>query len=72
MAIAKMAHLSRFLLLALSFLTPNIASSSAVHDPELVVQDVHRSINGSRRNLGYFSCGTGNPIDDCWRCEQTS
>lgn len=22
-----------------------------------------------RRNLGYFSCGTGNPIDDCWRCE---
>ncbi|KAM7271485.1 hypothetical protein ACFE04_030699 [Oxalis oulophora] len=23
----------------------------------------------SRRNLGYFSCGTGNPIDDCWRCD---
>ncbi|XP_042478714.1 probable pectate lyase 1 isoform X2 [Macadamia integrifolia] len=22
-----------------------------------------------RRNLGYFSCGTGNPIDDCWRCD---
>ncbi|CAN1278757.1 Probable pectate lyase 15, partial [Linum perenne] len=20
-----------------------------------------------RRKLGYFSCGTGNPIDDCWR-----
>jgi pectate lyase len=19
--------------------------------------------------LGYLSCGTGNPIDDCWRCE---
>ena len=19
--------------------------------------------------MGYFSCGTGNPIDDCWRCE---
>lgn len=23
----------------------------------------------SRRNLGYLSCGTGNPIDDCWRCD---
>ncbi|KAL2933097.1 putative pectate lyase 15 [Bienertia sinuspersici] len=30
-----------------------------------------RSISNSteRRNLGYFSCGTGNPIDDCWRCD---
>ncbi|CAN1269822.1 Probable pectate lyase 8 [Linum perenne] len=23
----------------------------------------------ARRNLGYFSCSTGNPIDDCWRCD---
>ncbi|RWV96074.1 hypothetical protein GW17_00041243 [Ensete ventricosum] len=23
----------------------------------------------SRRGLGYLSCGTGNPIDDCWRCD---
>lgn len=23
----------------------------------------------SRRKLGYLSCGTGNPIDDCWRCD---
>ncbi|URE22511.1 Pectate lyase [Musa troglodytarum] len=23
----------------------------------------------SRRALGYLSCGTGNPIDDCWRCD---
>ncbi|KAK1267151.1 putative pectate lyase 22 [Acorus gramineus] len=23
----------------------------------------------SRRNLGFLSCGTGNPIDDCWRCD---
>ncbi|KAI4342611.1 hypothetical protein MLD38_027217 [Melastoma candidum] len=22
-----------------------------------------------RRKLGFFSCGTGNPIDDCWRCD---
>ncbi|MBA0802697.1 hypothetical protein Gohar_012972, partial [Gossypium harknessii] len=31
-----------------------------------------RTIKNStaRRNLGYFSCGTGNPIDDCWRCDR--
>ncbi|KAK4492437.1 hypothetical protein RD792_003247, partial [Penstemon davidsonii] len=23
-----------------------------------------------RRKLGFFSCGTGNPIDDCWRCDR--
>jgi pectate lyase len=24
----------------------------------------------NRRSLGYLSsCGTGNPIDDCWRCD---
>ncbi|KAJ8429783.1 hypothetical protein Cgig2_003739 [Carnegiea gigantea] len=28
-----------------------------------------RALNASRRNLGYLSCGTGNPIDDCWRCD---
>ncbi|KAG8484356.1 hypothetical protein CXB51_023729 [Gossypium anomalum] len=22
-----------------------------------------------RRKLGFFTCGTGNPIDDCWRCD---
>ncbi|KAK1318690.1 hypothetical protein QJS10_CPB04g01639 [Acorus calamus] len=22
-----------------------------------------------RRSLAYLSCGTGNPIDDCWRCD---
>ncbi|XP_073269418.1 probable pectate lyase 8 isoform X1 [Primulina huaijiensis] len=22
-----------------------------------------------RRKLGFFSCGSGNPIDDCWRCQ---
>ncbi|KAI3694366.1 hypothetical protein L1987_77331 [Smallanthus sonchifolius] len=26
--------------------------------------------NTERRNLGFLSCGTGNPMDDCWRCEQ--
>lgn len=30
-----------------------------------------RAINNhtERRSLGYLSCGTGNPIDDCWRCD---
>ncbi|KAG0449507.1 hypothetical protein HPP92_027266 [Vanilla planifolia] len=43
----------------------------AVDDPEKVVYDVHKAINAStaRRRLGFLSsCGTGNPIDDCWRC----
>ncbi|GKV07854.1 hypothetical protein SLEP1_g19564 [Rubroshorea leprosula] len=51
-------------------LLPNLAFSSPVPDPERVVEDVHKSINASRRNLAYLSsCGTGNPIDDCWRCD---
>ncbi|KAK6913040.1 Pectate lyase, partial [Dillenia turbinata] len=53
-----------------SLLCPLLASSSPpVQDPHLVVQEVHGSINASRRNMLYLSCGTGNPIDDCWRCD---
>ncbi|XP_020571825.1 probable pectate lyase 18 [Phalaenopsis equestris] len=64
-----------FFLLPSFFLPSAIATfraptlSAAVPDPELVVKEVHRSINASRRQLGYLSCGTGNPIDDCWRCD---
>lgn len=29
-----------------------------------------RNSTERRRKLGYFSCGTGNPIDDCWRCDR--
>lgn len=43
--------------------------SSPVQNPDLVVQEVNEKINASRRKLGYLSCGTGNPIDDCWRCD---
>ncbi|XP_073021072.1 probable pectate lyase 5 [Primulina eburnea] len=43
--------------------------SSPVQDPELVVQEVNEKINVSRRNLGFLSCSTGNPMDDCWRCD---
>ncbi|KAI3470511.1 hypothetical protein Pfo_027174 [Paulownia fortunei] len=48
-------------------------------DPEAVVQQVQRSVNASitrRRQLvsnsainGQAQCLTGNPIDDCWRCD---
>ncbi|KAH7573092.1 hypothetical protein JRO89_XS03G0066900 [Xanthoceras sorbifolium] len=43
----------------------------AVNDPEEVASMVEMSIRNSteRRKLGFFSCGTGNPIDDCWRCD---
>ncbi|PPD92474.1 hypothetical protein GOBAR_DD10572 [Gossypium barbadense] len=42
----------------------------AVDNPEEIASMVDMTIKNStaRRNLGYFSCGTGNPIDDCWRC----
>lgn len=46
--------------------------------PELVAQEVHRKVNASltRRQLLHISekddsssCYTGNPIDDCWKCD---
>ncbi|KAI3706206.1 hypothetical protein L6452_23797 [Arctium lappa] len=48
-----------------------ILNENAVQDPEEVVAMVEMSMRNSteRRKLGYFSCGTGNPIDDCWRCD---
>ncbi|KAL0700921.1 hypothetical protein Bca4012_057043 [Brassica carinata] len=51
------------------FLAPTFTASNHVSNPELVVQEVNEKINASRRNLGVLSCGTGNPIDDCWRCD---
>lgn len=44
-------------------------SSFPVQNPEEVVKMVQKSINDSRRQLTYLTCGTGNPIDDCWRCD---
>lgn len=39
--------------------------------PSLQLQHLQRSSNSSRRELRYYtsSCETGNPIDDCWRCD---
>ncbi|XP_008800564.2 probable pectate lyase 8 isoform X2 [Phoenix dactylifera] len=47
------------------------AAEGAVDDPEMVASTVQMTIRNSaaRRALGYLSCGTGNPIDDCWRCD---
>ncbi|KAK9995577.1 hypothetical protein SO802_020263 [Lithocarpus litseifolius] len=55
-----------------SLLIPTLMASRPVKDPEFVVKEVQRSINASltRRNLeGDSSCSTGNPIDDCWKCD---
>ncbi|KAH9728922.1 putative pectate lyase 8 [Citrus sinensis] len=43
----------------------------AVDNPDEIAATVDMAIRNSteRRKLGYFSCGTGNPIDDCWRCD---
>lgn len=60
---------SFFFLLLLAFLLPFIASPRPVPLPD---QLHHRDFNSSdRRQLGYYSssCFTGNPIDDCWRCD---
>ncbi|KAL5998299.1 hypothetical protein ACLOJK_009239 [Asimina triloba] len=59
------------LLFLFSLLSPNpiFSSSPSMQSPEHVAQEVERSINASRRELGYLSCGSGNPIDDCWRCD---
>ncbi|CAE6198295.1 unnamed protein product [Arabidopsis arenosa] len=45
-------------------------------DPDMVADEVAKLVQMSeqnrtaRRKLGFFSCGTGNPIDDCWRCDR--
>ncbi|KAI5315581.1 hypothetical protein L3X38_044757 [Prunus dulcis] len=43
----------------------------AVDNPDEIASMVDMSIRNSteRRNLGFFSCATGNPVDDCWRCD---
>lgn len=45
------------------------ANSAVEKNPDNIAEMVHKSINNTRRELGYLSCGTGNPIDDCWRCD---
>ncbi|CAN0897847.1 Probable pectate lyase 8 [Linum grandiflorum] len=58
-------------LLNLSKVNDGARNEHAVENPDEIVESVNESIMNStaRRNLGYFSCSTGNPIDDCWRCD---
>ncbi|KAL8038761.1 hypothetical protein ABFX02_11G129000 [Erythranthe guttata] len=65
-----MSQLFLFFLILITLATPILVSSSLLrHDPDITIREVQQSINASRRNLGYISCSTGNPIDDCWRCD---
>ncbi|VVA98508.1 unnamed protein product [Arabis nemorensis] len=51
-------------------------NEDAVADPDQVAHEVAALVHMSeqnitkRRKLGFFSCGNGNPIDDCWRCDR--
>ncbi|XP_047331693.1 probable pectate lyase 5 [Impatiens glandulifera] len=56
-----------------SFTIPS-SSISLPHQhphPESIVQELHRRVNESfsRRQTLETNCLTGNPIDDCWRCD---
>lgn len=69
--------LSLFLSPPLSTATTNLVLPHQHPDPEAVAQDVLRMVNVSlvRRQMledskhSSSSCLTGNPIDDCWRCD---
>ncbi|XP_050256611.1 probable pectate lyase 5 [Quercus robur] len=68
-----MASCSLLSLITILFtlLIPTLIASRPVKD-EFVAKEVQRNINASltRRNLkGDSSCSTGNPIDDCWKCD---
>lgn len=66
-----------FLLTLGSALIHNFTLPGQHPSPELVVQEIQRKVNVSlsrRQMLSYTSndqssCATGNPIDDCWRCD---
>ncbi|KAF1870381.1 hypothetical protein Lal_00003587, partial [Lupinus albus] len=58
------------LMLQFLLLATTLTSPSSVQDPDqFVVLEVEKRSNESRRNLAFHACGTGNPIDDCWRCD---
>ncbi|KAL3647661.1 hypothetical protein CASFOL_008629 [Castilleja foliolosa] len=51
-----------------------VKHENAVDDPEavaaMVVDMTTRNNTDRKRKLaGYLACGSGNPIDDCWRCD---
>ncbi|CAA0381621.1 unnamed protein product [Arabidopsis thaliana] len=78
MAVTKLILFASALLLTTLLIGVNASRSNetwhehAVENPDEVAAMVDMSIRNSteRRRLGYFSCATGNPIDDCWRCDR--
>ncbi|GAA0163152.1 lyase [Lithospermum erythrorhizon] len=63
--------LKALLIFLLTCIASDLTFSSPVPDPEAVAQQVNEQVrNATRRKLGFLSCGTGNPIDDCWRCDK--
>ncbi|GAB2264950.1 hypothetical protein Dimus_000021 [Dionaea muscipula] len=60
-----------FPLLLLPLLAANFLLSSPIPHHEQVVQEVNKSIDAYWGNLtsSGSSCRSGNPIDDCWRCD---
>ncbi|KAI5395704.1 hypothetical protein KIW84_062038 [Lathyrus oleraceus] len=57
----------------------NLTLSAQHPDPESVAIEVHRKVNESMRRREMLSisskdfsssCETGNPIDDCWKCDK--
>ncbi|KAF8410868.1 hypothetical protein HHK36_003405 [Tetracentron sinense] len=59
------------------FLHAHLSSSARVGTPTRVSEAIgcillcveNRSINNPRKKLETESCRTGNPMDDCWRCD---
>ncbi|KAL5807389.1 hypothetical protein ACOSQ4_030122 [Xanthoceras sorbifolium] len=57
----------------------NLTLPGAHPSPELVAQEVHRRVNASvsrrqtlqvsQKDESSTTCFTGNPIDDCWKCD---
>ncbi|CAL1359927.1 unnamed protein product [Linum trigynum] len=61
-----------FLLLLALLQFPTHISTYPVSDPDAVAEEVNRSIRNATdamRDSGFRSCKTGNPIDECWRCD---
>ncbi|KAG6722121.1 hypothetical protein I3842_03G145400 [Carya illinoinensis] len=71
-ALLKENSLDDVMMISSIFRSKDEWNEHAVHDPEEVasMDDLRIRNSTHRRNLGYFSCGTGNPIDDCWRCDR--
>ncbi|KAL9402732.1 hypothetical protein Peur_006581 [Populus x canadensis] len=73
--ILLICHFTSFIPFIIETTAFNLTLPHQHPDPEAVAEDVKRRVNASlsRRNLLSIQekdqCQTGNPIDDCWRCD---